>query len=211
VAEDGDGHPQIFVMNTRGNDLHQLTHEPIAAVSPAWSPDGARIAFRGLTRDSMHAIYVVDVASGESTRITRGTADVTQVPSWLPDDRTVVFQVGAPPVIRSVDLATGETSTIVKDAGLPDVSPDGSRLAFNTWSMAKVTLIDIDGSDRTIIRTGSEMYNAKWSPNGERIAFQSYPGKQVSVYQVGTEERRLTGVSGDIVEWLDDQTLLVLM
>lgn len=212
VAEDGDGHPQIFVMNADGTDLHQLTHEAIAGVSsPAWSPDGAQIAFRGRGPDVTYEIHVVDVASGELNRITHEHQDVSELPSWSPDGQTIVFQVGEPPVVRSVDIVTGDTSTIAKDAGLPDVSPDGSQLAFNTWSMAKVTLIDIDGSDRTIIRTHSEMYNAKWSPNGERIAFQSYPDSQVYVYEVATGKRRVAGSSGDIVEWLDDQTLLVLV
>lgn len=212
-AEDGDGNPQIFVMNADGTGLHQLTHE-LAAQSPAWSPDGTRIAYRGLAPDSTHEIYVLDVASGESNRITQEQQDVesgyTDQPSWLPDGRTIVFQVGEPAVLRSVDIATGATSTIVEDAGIPDVSPDGSRVAFNTWSVAKVTLANIDGSDRRILLSGREACCARWSPDGERIAFQS--PINVYLYELSTGERRIVGsIAGsfDLVDWLDDQTLFV--
>lgn len=205
-AEDANGDPQISVINADGTDLHRLTHGQ-AASSPAWSPDGARVAFRGLAPDSTYEIYVVDVASGETSRITRELQDLSGAPSWSPDGEMILFQVGEPPVVRSIDIATGATTTIVKDAGIPDVSPDGSRLAFNTWSVAKVTLAGIDGSDRTIIRSGRDECCAKWSPDGERIAFQDLEGN-VYLYELATGERRTVG-SGNLVDWLDNQTLLV--
>jgi Tol biopolymer transport system component len=198
---------QISVMNADGTELHQLTHEG-AAGTPAWSADGARIAFRNLAPDSTYEIYVVDVASGESNRITKEPLDVEGTPSWSPDGTTLVYQVGEHPMIRSIDLATGEAATILKDAGIPDISPDGNRLAFNTWSVAKVTLADMDGSDRTMIHSDSDECCAKWSPNGERIALIDYLTGQVFVYEVATGEKSVAG-SGDLVDWLDDQTLLV--
>ncbi len=210
VGKDDAGHRQIFVMNADGTDRRQVTEGSLAATSPSWSPDGTRVAFLGLAPDVTYQIYVVELGSGEVDRVTREPQDVSEAPSWSPDGETIVFQVGDPPVVRSVDIATGDTTTIVNDAGLPDVSPDGSQLAFNTWSMAKVTLADIDGSDRTIIRTPSEMYGAKWSPNGERIVFQSYPAGRAVVYELSTGTRRDAGV-WEVVDWLDDQTLLVLV
>jgi Tol biopolymer transport system component len=203
---DADDRSQIFVMNADGTDLHQLTHEPIAD-SPAWSADGARIAFRGLDSDATYEIYVIDVASAEVSRITRETQDVEGAPSWAPDGRTIVYQVGEPAVLRSIDLATGETATIMRNAGLPDVSADGSRLVFNTWSSAKVTFAGIDGSDRTMLRSERDECCAKWSPNGERFAFIDLVGN-IYVYEVTTGERTLAGTGG-LVDWLDDDTLLV--
>jgi Tol biopolymer transport system component len=210
---DGNGDPQIFVIDADGTDLRQVTHGP-GAESPAWSPDGARIAYRGLAPDSTYEVYVADIASGESIRVTRQRQGVDSAyidpVSWSPDGRTIVFQVGDPPVVRSVDIGTGEITTIVKDAGIPDVSPDGSQVVFNTWSVAKVTLADIDGSDRTMLRSEYDQCCAKWSPNGERIALQNYPAGDVSVYRVTTGERRRAGSGEELVDWLDNQTLLLL-
>lgn len=208
-AEDDDGRSQIFVMNTDGTDPRQLKLGSPEARAPAWSPDGTQIAFVGLAPDATFEIYVVDVGSTESDRVTREPVDVGGTPAWSPNGDTIVFQVGEHPVVRRVNIATGATATIVEDAGIPDVSPDGSQLAYNTWSLARVTLADIDGSDRTIIRSPTETYNANWSPNGEQIAFQNYPEDRVYVYELTTGERRAFG-SGDIVDWLDDDTLLIL-
>ena len=214
-ADDGDGSPQIFVMNADGTGLYQLTHEQ-AARSPAWSPDGTRIAYRGLAPDSSYEIYLVDVASGVSNRITRQRQDMdsgyTQQPSWSQDGQTIVFQVGDdPPVVRSVNIATGATSQIVKVAGIPDISPDGSRVAFNTWSTAKVSLANIDGSDRRIFYDSGTGCCARWSPDGARIAFQDYPAGNLYIYELTTGERRTVGsIAGfNLVDWLDDQTLLI--
>jgi Tol biopolymer transport system component len=76
--------------------------------------------------------------------------------------------------------------------------------------MARVTFADLDGSDRTIIQTPSEAWNANWSPNGDRIAFQSYPEGEVYVYRLTTRERHAAGF-GHVVDWLDDDTLLILV
>lgn len=208
-AEDGEARSQIFVMSTDGTDRRQLTLEPLDARAPAWSPDGTRIAYLGRAPDKTFEINVVDVGSAESDRITRETVEVGGTPAWSPNGETIVFQVGEHPVLRSVDIATGATETIIQDAGIPDVSPDGSKVAYNTWSMARVTFADIDGSDPTIIQTSSEAWNANWSPNGERIAFQSYPEGQVYVYELTTGQTRAS-VFGDIVDWIDDDTLLIL-
>ncbi len=213
-ANDEEGRPQIFVIKAGQTSPNQLTQEKLAARSPAWSPDGTRIAYRGLALDSTYEIYVVDVASGDAERVTHerrdAASDYPSPPSWLPDGEAIVFQVGEPPVVRRVDLATGATTTIVNDAGIPDVSPDGSQIAFNTWSVVKVTLVGMDGSNRTMIPSANDECCARWSPGGDRIAFIDYPAGQVVVYEVATGEKSVVG-SGAVVDWLDDQTLLINM
>ena len=127
--------------------------------------------------------------------------------SWSPDGKTIFYQIMHPSVLRRVDIKTRTTSTILQDAALPDVSPDGSTIAFNTWSIGHVTLANIDGSGRTVIPSGFDTNTPKWSPDGERIAFRDLEG-QTYVYEVSTGEMRVVG-PGNIVDWLDDATLLV--
>jgi Tol biopolymer transport system component len=213
-ANDEDGHPQVFVIKAGATSAEQITHEELAAQSPTWSPDGTRIAYRAVAPDTTFEIYVVDVATGDAERITHDRRDLASEfpspPSWSSDGKTLAYQVGEPPVVRTIDIATGETATIVTDAGLPDISPDGSRLSFNTWSEVKVTLVGIDGSDRTMIHSESDECCARWSPNGEWIAFTDYSAGQVLVYEVAAGEKSVIG-PGYLVDWLDDDTLLVQM
>lgn len=211
-ANDGDGTTQVFVIRAGATTGEQITHEELGALSPTWSPDGTRIAYRTVAPDTTYEIYVVDVATGKAERITHDRRDAASEypspPSWSSDGTTIAYQVGEPPVVRTVDIATGETATIVTDAGLPDLSPDGTQLSFNTWSMVKVTLVGMDGSDRTMIESDTDDCCARWSPDGAWIAYSNHSASEVVVYEVATGDKSVVG-SGTLVDWLDDQTLLV--
>ena len=41
-----DGNSEIYVINSDGSGLTNLTNHPADDHAPAWSPDGSRIAFR---------------------------------------------------------------------------------------------------------------------------------------------------------------------
>jgi Tol biopolymer transport system component len=207
VAEDANGRPQIFVINADGTDRRQLTQGSPGAAQPSWSPDGGEVAFRGIDRDGSSDVYIAAGGSGDTWQLTHESRDVGFAVSWSPDGKTIFYQVMHPSVLRRVDIKTRTTSTLLEDAALPDVSPDGSRLAFNTWSIGHVTLANIDGSGRTVIESAFDTNSPKWSPDGERIAFRDLEG-QTYLYEVSTGEMRLVG-PGNIVEWLDDETLLV--
>jgi Tol biopolymer transport system component len=68
----------------------------VAYVEPAWSADGKRIAFVSGGAAGPSQIVVLDLATGSSTTLTRGTSSAGQ-PAWLPDGRLVftVFTAGA--------------------------------------------------------------------------------------------------------------------
>lgn len=53
----------LFIVDTDGRNLRQLTFEYVVAYDYMWSPDGSYIAFR-LRHDDEQGIYVVDVSSG---------------------------------------------------------------------------------------------------------------------------------------------------
>jgi TolB protein len=92
---------QIYVMNSDGSNVSQLTFPDPARDStghvtdtttnafPAWSSDGAKIAFAS-TRDTTFAIYVMDPNGTNILRLTHDSANDTQ-PSWSPDDSKIAF------------------------------------------------------------------------------------------------------------------------
>jgi Tol biopolymer transport system component len=66
-----------------------------SAFGPTWSPDGTRIAYINLENESNGRVYgrvfVVDVATGETTFVAEGTW-----PEWL-DDHTLIIEYIGPP------------------------------------------------------------------------------------------------------------------
>ena len=73
------------MINRDGSDLWRLTVYPGVDQYPEWSPNGQGIAFR---RDV--DIYVLDVAIGETRRLT-DAAPLNQMPSWSPNGKQLAF------------------------------------------------------------------------------------------------------------------------
>jgi Tol biopolymer transport system component len=89
-----------------------------SAYGPKWSPDGTRIAYND---DDDNKIFVVDVATGETTLV----AKVSDIPDfgleWSPDG-TLIAYINAGNYgpgdgefkIFVVDVATGETTLVAE-------------------------------------------------------------------------------------------------
>ncbi len=85
---------ELWVVEADDGSARRLTTAGTAIHDPAWSPDGARIAFstdRRADRDQMwhQQIYVANAESGQETRVTDAGHSYFGIPTWLPDGRTL--------------------------------------------------------------------------------------------------------------------------
>jgi TolB protein len=157
-----------------GLDGHE-THVASDAAHPAWSPDGAQIAFeRKIDADvgRQDEIWVMYADGSGSRRLTYHAAD-DHDPAWAPDGERILF-------VRSLALygvpADGRRPAALLAAGGEDddvaLSPDGRRLAFSR--AGDVWTARADGSDLRRLTVGSRTDNEPaWSPDGRRIVFGS--------------------------------------
>ena len=91
-TSDRNGSPQIYIMDAEGTNVRRLVEEGGHAVSPSWSPDGARIAFAWQrSKTSNFDIYIHEFATGMNTQITHDAAD-NEKPTWAPDGRHLAFE-----------------------------------------------------------------------------------------------------------------------
>ena len=82
------GSRQLFVMDSDGSNVEQLTDLNNMGGRSTWSPDGTKIAFyRGPEGD--RNIFIVDVASKDVKRLTSGGDNLG--PSWSPDGNWIAF------------------------------------------------------------------------------------------------------------------------
>lgn len=163
--ESGNRESELFLMNSDGSNVRQLTDRPGPDVDPVWSPDGTRIAWWGQdpptegTATQPNCLYMVDVQSGEVTELGDG-AD----PVWSPDGQRIAFTLQQQPEegtfqatpstdIWVIDVETGARSQLTQDPSSdlwPVWSPDGQRIAFvseRDESSGEVYVMNADGSD----------------------------------------------------------------
>jgi dipeptidyl aminopeptidase/acylaminoacyl peptidase len=90
-----DHETHLWLVDVETGAARPLVVGRTAEASPAWSPDGTRIAFTANRRphpdiDFRSGIYVVDVATGSVTTIAGGADAVFFEPAWLPDGSALV-------------------------------------------------------------------------------------------------------------------------
>src|SRR5580698_1188819 len=91
-VSDRGGIPKLYMMNADGTNSVELDlPDKGYLIDPAWSPNGALLAFSWRRPDNNYDIYVMDPTSRSIVQITRDTGR-NERPSWAPDGRHIVFE-----------------------------------------------------------------------------------------------------------------------
>lgn len=156
--------------------------------SPAYSPDGRKIAFSG-HKGGHFDLFLLDVATREITQLTRDNLLHDSAPAWSPDGKSIAFvsTVGAEGhnKLFRIDVENPEAryalTTGESDENDPVYSPDGKRLYFTSdRSDGKENIFSLDlvtGELRqyTNVVTGAFMPTLLREPSGsERLVFTGF-------------------------------------
>jgi TolB protein len=156
---------------------------------PAYSPDGARIAFISANPGGAYQVFLMNADGSGRTPLTTGSS-AKQEPAWSPDGREIAFVANSVSADGQTDLeiwAIGVnggglrqiTHNTVADTS-PAWSPTGDRIAFergqDVWAM------DADGGNETNLTPNSTTPCAPacyqgpdsdpaWHPSGTLLAY----------------------------------------
>jgi Tol biopolymer transport system component len=196
-VSDRDGDEDIYVMRADGTGVRRLTRnsttgdgQPISDATPAWSPDGRRIAFASNRTGGLSEIWVMRSDGSRQTRLTRTDPIVDDTtPGWSPDGRSLVFassRAGNETVDLYVMRADGSGVHAITptddtfDSTAPDWSPGGRLIAFATnvnGGQQDIWVVDPDvGRPRFL--GGHPRYDdvfPRWTSGARRIAFWTFP------------------------------------
>ena len=151
--------------------------------SPAWSPDGTRIAFSrppGSGPDTAFTLWTMNSDGSDPRALGEGLG-----PSWSPDGTRIAFSM-SPIDLGDLWVMNADGSGRRKLAGgsQRDWSPDGTRIASVAEApgggQPQLLVEHADGSGVTHLAAGEL---PAWSPDGTRIAFVSW-GEQPAIQVV---------------------------
>ncbi len=214
----GRGAPRL-VVPARGAMVH---------FSPAFSRDGRHMAYASCKGVFSCDVYVLDLDSslaptGLPRRLTRRTNPSIGQVAWSPDDRSIIYDAEVVPMSNhlwrvAVDGASPpERFEAAGFARLPATARSGDRVAFTEWRFdTDIYRFDPRGPARPMLTSTFLDMAAKYSPDGQRIAFSS--GRTAETPEIwvaasdGTGAHQLTqgpGVFQDYPDWSPDGRQIV--
>jgi serine/threonine protein kinase/Tol biopolymer transport system component len=215
--------------------IEPFTSYPGSEESPAFSPDGDKIAFSwDGPQENNRDIYVKQIGPGNPVRLTTDPADEV-LPRWSPDGKWIAFLRREKLWEHSLYVipALGGLERRIAGSTQPgflrhclDWSPDGQWLVVSllpAWSGgAGLALVSPEtGEVRQITRSAASPTDsaARFSPDGSALAFQR-EGEGLMIQPltpdwktVGPPRKLVVDVSGPIrsISWTPDGRELILV
>jgi TolB protein len=211
-TEQGARVVELYSVRPDGTDKRRLTTNASTEASPAYSPDGRRIAFASdRARRGVYEIWSMNDDGTGLRRVTRMGGKAIS-PDFSPNGRRILF-AGYRRGGKNTDLFVvgANGAGLVRltkgrgNDGQPVWSPDGKRIAFvsDRTGIAHVYVMRADGTRRRqVTSTRVAHIGVDWSPDGRRLVYdEGNPGEPASIWVMNADEsakRRLTRAPGVI-------------
>lgn len=209
---------EIFTIKPDGTGSTNVSNESGGDVDPAWSPDGARIAWVNYAADG--EIFAADASGGNKVNLTDNDK-LDRNPDWSPDGSKIAFtsfRDGRWEVY--VMNSDGSNQTRMTDQPCQSYnalwSPDGTRIAYicGLDEYADIYVMPANGSSyERLTNNGYEDSAHAWSPDSTRLAYVSGELYDAEIYVVDVAsgvQTRLTnnGYADYAPDWSPDGSLI---
>jgi TolB protein len=198
---------RIWQMDADGYAARALTPDGQTSLSPAWSPDGRRMAFTKLV-EGRGGVFLQTLATGEVGQLPGTESGLNITPMFAPDGQHVVYarsdEKGTDIYVATLGDRTPQRLTAGKFADnlSPTYSPDGRRIAFISTRAGPPQLYSMgaDGTEQELFApfdfgvTGPS-YAPEWSPDGSSVVFHREVSGVPQIFVLTVAGRKLRQIS----------------
>ena len=169
----------LMVADSDGYNPQTVVRSGEPLLSPAWSPDGRKLAYVSFERGNS-SIYIQDISSG-ARELVASFRGINGAPNFSPDGRRLALTLSKSgnPEIYVMDLGSKQLRQVTDQFGIDTEavwSADGGSLYFTSDRGGKPQIYQVPSSGGSASRvTFQGSYNAK--------ASVSFDGKKIAVAQ----------------------------
>jgi len=165
----------LVVADVDGGNPQRVFSSSEPLMSPAWSPDGRKLAYVSF-ENGQSEVYIHDLVQ-RSRRLIASQSGLNGAPAWSPDGTRLAY-TQAPNGNVDVfvrNLITGRTQRITRHPAIdtePAFSPDGQTLAFTSDRGGRPQVYTVGATGGTAKRLtfeGKENARPQYSPDGQRL------------------------------------------
>jgi Tol biopolymer transport system component/DNA-binding winged helix-turn-helix (wHTH) protein len=147
---------------------------------PAFSHDGKYLAYWCFRNDYQAQLYVFLLPDGKPKAIAPFWEDLPTGLTWSADDTKLIYSRSknyASDELLELSLSNGSTKRLGITGHRPAVSPKGDKVAFGAvsdpFNIWRRDLLHPEAPPLELIPSSRAQFDARYSPDGKRIAFAS--------------------------------------